>query len=128
MFLCTLTGLGQSWIVLSVNKYDNTTASRWQQVPVLINDESFISNNLFKTADSIEMKEVSPSEWTVDSLAHLIHSLNETPCCYALLYKTKSTFVLAALCSRVMLLHQIIHFSYLLYFIFNYDLLGGILF
>ncbi len=30
----TLAGLGLSWI----NKYDNKPASRWQQVPVLIND------------------------------------------------------------------------------------------
>ncbi len=37
-----------------MDKYDNKTASRWQQVPVLINDftESFISKDLFKTADS----------------------------------------------------------------------------
>ncbi len=42
----TLAGLGLSWI----NKYENKTASRWQQVPVLIGfnkliTESFISKD-----------------------------------------------------------------------------------
>ncbi len=38
-----------------MNKYDNKIARRWQQVLVLIN-ESFISNDSFKMADSKEMK------------------------------------------------------------------------
>ncbi len=72
---CTLGGLGPSWI----NKYDNNTASRWQQVcfnKLLI--ESFISNDSFNTADSIETKQVSPSEWTVESLAHWIRSKTDS--------------------------------------------------
>ncbi len=55
--------------------------------------ESFISNDSFKTADSIETIQVRASEWTVESL---IHSRNETACCYALFYKTNSTFVFTA--------------------------------
>ncbi len=55
--------------------------------------ESFISNDSFKMAHSIENKLVRPSEWTVESLAHSIAS---TPCCYALLYTINSTFVFTA--------------------------------
>ncbi len=62
----------------------------WLQVPVLIND---LLNHSYQTIHSIETKQVRPSEWTVESLAHSIRS---TPCCYALLYKTNSTFVFAA--------------------------------
>ncbi len=69
----TLAGLGLSWI----NKNDNKTASRRQQVPVLIND--LLNNSyLFKTADSIETKEVRPSEWTVESLTHSIRSKTDS--------------------------------------------------
>ncbi len=41
-FCGTLARLGLSWI----NKYDNTIASRWHQVPVLINDSL---NHLYQT-------------------------------------------------------------------------------
>ncbi len=68
----TLAGLSLSWI----NKYDNTTTSRWEQVPVLMN---YLLNHSLQTirskrADSIETKEVRPSEWTVESLGHSIRS------------------------------------------------------
>ncbi len=48
-------------------------------------------------ADSIETKEVRPSEWTVESLTHSIHSKTDSFTEYSRLYKTKSTFVFAAL-------------------------------
>ncbi len=58
-----------SWI----NKYDNKTTSRWQQVPVLINDLLNHSNqNSFKTADSIETKQVRPS---LHPNVHTIHPI-----------------------------------------------------
>ncbi len=40
--------------------------------------ESFISNDSFKTADSKETKQVRPSEWTVESLAHSIRSKTDS--------------------------------------------------
>ncbi len=64
-FFCRFLGL--SWI----NKYDNKTASRWEQVPVFVN-YSLNHSDLFKTADSIETKQGRPSEWTAESLAHSI--------------------------------------------------------
>ncbi len=45
VFVLAPTGLGLSWI----NKYDNKTPSRWQQVPVLIND---LLNNSYQTIRS----------------------------------------------------------------------------
>ncbi len=68
----TLSGLGLSWI----NNDDNKTASRWQQVPVLIN---YLLNHSNQTIRSkrlnliqLETRQVSPSEWIVESLAHSI--------------------------------------------------------
>ncbi len=68
----TLSGLCLSWI----NEDDNKTASRWQQVPVLINYLLNHSNQTIrpKRMFPLETKQVSPSEWTVESLAHSILS------------------------------------------------------
>ncbi len=45
----TLPNLGLSWI----NKYDNKTASRWKQVPVLIND---LLNHSYQTIRMVAEK------------------------------------------------------------------------
>ncbi len=52
----TLTGLG----LTCINKYDTKTASRWQQVSVLMSDSLNRSfNDLFKTADLFRMNQVT---------------------------------------------------------------------
>ncbi len=50
----------------------------FEKSPEYSSIESFISNDSFKTADSIETKQVRPSEWTVESLAHLIRSKTDS--------------------------------------------------
>ncbi len=63
--------LAECVFVLAINKYDNKTASRWQQIPVLINNLLTHSYQTIRLKRPIQSKRIKR---TAESLTHLIRS------------------------------------------------------
>ncbi len=76
----------QAW--MKIYKYDNKTASRLQQVPILIHYLLYHSNQVIcsKRLIQLETEWVWMDCWITGFVQKQILSRNETPCCSALFY------------------------------------------